>query len=192
MRNDAPDEGPERDVFAARLTPLPGPGGVNPAAAYLAQVVADALTSLSEKRTQEGKPALSTGLTHAIPSLTQSALGAVEGTLKSKSLDGALKEAQILAAYAETRERNANAVKLEAEAELALIAIARARLEMALEACKAFGVDPALVFAPGPTPTLVLGAGLATPSHESAPQPPMIAAADPSDELPEVGENTER
>lgn len=162
---------PDRDLLAACLTPVPGPAGVNPIAELLASEVADVLRDLSANRTGAGKAALPSTLTEGLPALTATALGAVEGTLRSKSLDGALKEAQVVATYEEARERNANAAKLQAEADLARIQAARARLALALEACRAFGVDPVTALGASGSPAVVLGEGLI-----GTPQLPQIAS----------------
>lgn len=181
-----PGDQPARDVLAVRMTPVPGPSGVNPVAEMLAQEVAAALERLDQNRAQSGSAGVPGLVSEGLPMLTATAVGALEGTLKSKSLDGALKEAQILAAYGEARERNANAEKLEAEAELARIAVARARLELALEKCRAFGVDPALALVTGGTAGLVLGEGLAAQVADGSPARQITAGAEAQTE--DVGE----
>jgi len=173
---DDSDE-PARDVFSAQLTRRPGPGGQNPVAQMLADEVASALRALSERRTEKDKAPLSRLMTDGLPSLTATAIGAIEGTLKSKSLDGALKEAQILAAYADARQKNAAAENLEADTDLKRLAAARERLSLALEACKAFGVDPAIALA-GDDPAIALGDGLISKPHERE----LAAGAEPTGE----------
>jgi hypothetical protein len=163
-----PEEQPDRDVFAARLTPLPGPTGINPLAELLAAEVQATLRSLDEKRGDAGKQPLPQAVTKGLPHLTATALGAVEGTLTSKSLDGELKKAQILAAYAEARERNANADKAEAEAEQARIAAARDRLALVLETLRAVGVDPAVALSKNDVFAVLLGDGLSAPLAAAA------------------------
>jgi hypothetical protein len=151
----------------------------------LAREVAQALQNLSERRSNAGKSGIPDVVREGLPSLTSVAVGAVEGTLKSRSLDGELKQAQILAAYGEARERNANAEKLEAEAELARIAVARARLEAALDACKAFGVDPVVALSASNAPALVLGLGLAEERDSSSAPTQLTAGAEPTGDVDE-------
>lgn len=174
-----PDEPPERDVFAARLTPVPDATGINPVAELLAAEVRSALLSLSDKREQEGKPAFPESLTKGLPNLTSTALGAVEGTLTSKSLDGELKRAQIVAAYAEARERNANAAKAEAEAQQVRIAAARERLALVLETFRALGVDPAVAMTTSGLFGVLLGEGLSTPLAETTAPPQAESGVEP-------------
>jgi hypothetical protein len=61
------------------------------------------------------------------------AVGAIEGTLKGKSLEGALKEAQILEAYASARQKNADAEKLEAEASKLRMETEKLRQDILME-----------------------------------------------------------
>jgi hypothetical protein len=184
---EAEHDASEREVLGARMTPVSGPQGVNPVAELLAREVAEALENLNARRINANKEKVPDLLREGLPSLTSTAAGAIEGTLKSRSLDGELKQAQILATYAEARERNAHAEKLEAEAELARINAARVRLEAALETCRMFGVDPLVALGVGGIPTIVLGAGLAE-QHLGAPAaPPQLAAgAEPITDTDEV------
>jgi len=71
-------------------------------------------------------------------------VGALEGTLKGKSLEGALKEAQILDAYASARQKNAEAEKLETEVELMRQQGAFERLERTIALMERLGAPVSL------------------------------------------------
>lgn len=171
------DKPPERDVLAAHVSALPGDSGGNPIAEVIADLTAT-IMSLGRQRLESAKPPLPKVSSEGLPALTATALGAVEGTLNSQGLDGALKEAQIMAMYAEARARNADAAKSEIEA-------ARARLALAVDACRAFGVDPALALTPGAVPAVLLGPGLSAEESPSEALPPHVSAGlDPRSDDP--------
>jgi len=142
------DEEPSREVFAAELVEVPRTGARNDLTEMLANAVQGVLASIDRERAAEGKDALPSQLTPALVSATRTALGAIEGTLKGKSLEGALKEAQILAYYAEIRERNANAARVEVETEQIQINAALDRLERILRLVKELGVEVKMVLLP--------------------------------------------
>jgi hypothetical protein len=142
------DEKPSREVFAAEMVEVPRTGARNDLTEMLADAIQGALASINRERAAEGKDALPSQLTPALVSVTRTALGAIEGTLKGKSLEGALKEAQILAYYAEIRERNANAARAEAETEQIHINAALENLERVLRLVKELGVEVKMVLLP--------------------------------------------
>lgn len=95
---------------------------------------------------------------------TATAVGAVEGTLKSKSLDGALKLAQIEETYARIRATNAQVELAHAQAAQVREDIAWQRLERAVELIKALGGEVSIIPLPDGRPGITIGHGLA--GHE--------------------------
>lgn len=171
-----------RQIFSAHMTPEPGPTGENPVSELLAEVIRTALGAKNEQRTTQGKQPLPRLLTEGLPSISSTAVGAVEGILKGKSLDGALKEAEIVARYAEAREKNANAEKAEAEAEQARIVTARERLSLVIDTFRALGVDPVVALTQSRQLAVLLGAGLSTQLPQPALPPQIAAGSEPVSE----------
>jgi cation diffusion facilitator CzcD-associated flavoprotein CzcO len=99
---------------------------------------------------------------------TATAVGAVEGTLKSKSLDGALKLAQIEETYARIRATNAQAELAHAQAVQVREDMAWQRLERAIELVKALGGEVSITRLPDGRPGITIGHGLAAPKELSA------------------------
>lgn len=143
---------PSRDIFAAELVRDPGPDGRNPVATeiggWLSRTIESVRAAFRRKRgkTPAEEPAPGSILAGKA---TATAVGAIEGTLKGKSLDGALKEAQVLEAYASARQKNAEAVKLEAEAEKLKQDAAFERLERAIALIERLGAPVGLARLPG-------------------------------------------
>lgn len=134
-----PWEKPEgRDILSLILQGQKGISGANPAAHLIGEMMRAALADMAAKEEQAGEHPISSEMRAVLAQATETALGAVEGKLRKASLEGALKEAEILKLYAEMRTDNAAAAKIEAETEAIRIANARARLEAALFAVKAF------------------------------------------------------
>jgi len=156
------DDTAEQEIFTAELVGEEGPDGRNPVAGYVAGFVARCVERIRQgiaERAGKQSPApnLAAGI---VGSATETAIGALEGTLKGKSLDGALKEAQIVATYAEAREKNAVAAKAEAEAEKVRQDTAMERLERAVELIEKVGGVVHLATFPDGRIGIVVGDGL--------------------------------
>jgi hypothetical protein len=116
---EASDEPESRDIFAAELVGDAGNDGQNPVASEIGNWIERGIERVRARiREWSGEsPASAPSQGSVITGkATATAVGALEGTLKGKSLEGAFKEAQILEAFATARQRNAEAAKLEAEA----------------------------------------------------------------------------
>jgi hypothetical protein len=111
-------ESPDREIAALRMREdLRYPGARHDLADALGALVAHMVTRLEDATHDDRMPQIIPSSTKPIlASATATAVGAVEGTLKGKSLDGALKAAQIEQAYADAREKNASAALKAAEA----------------------------------------------------------------------------
>jgi hypothetical protein len=195
---ESPEEPETRDVFAAEMVGDPGPDGLNPVSSEIASWVSSVIEALRarirKRPDQEAKEPAARGSVLA-GAATATALGALEGTLKGKSLDGELKEAQILDAYATARQKNADAEKLEAETALIRQEAAFDRLERTVALLERLGTPVNLAMtasgqlaivvgeqlvaefpeltAEGALPHLLRSSAPDTASEDSAPSTPM-------------------
>lgn len=177
---EAPGEN-ERDIFAAELVGEAGSKGHNPTTPEMGNWVARAIRlrnpvaqaaghSVSRiigwlhgilRRIRGQTPAEQPILGSSLGgSATATAIGALEGTLASKSLDGTLKEAQILDAYATARQKNADAIKLSVETEKLRQEMAFERLERVIELCERLGAPVRLAHTPSGRLAITVGEGL--------------------------------
>lgn len=163
------DPAPEQEVIVANLRE-DGSRAVprNSVADALAAAVGhlfDKIQQQDEPEEAAPRPEIEHPVKTVLKEATATAVGAVEGTLKSKSLDGALKLAQIEETYARIRATNAQAELAEAQAAQVREDIAWQRLERALELVKALGGDVSIVRLPDGRPGITIGNGLATPKQ---------------------------
>jgi len=154
--------GAGREVLSVRLVGDPGRSGRNPLARHLGALVTRGLDYLRRRwalrRGQEAPPPGAAA--EMMGSAAETAIGALEGTLKGRGLDGVLKEAQIEFAYAEAREKNAAALKAEAETEKIRQDAALERFERIVELIQKVGGTVNLVTFPDGRIGLVVGDGL--------------------------------
>jgi hypothetical protein len=176
------DPAPEQEVIVADLRE-------DPYRTALRNNVADALATAVghlfdkiQQRAEPEQPAAGAETDHPVKAVlkeaTATAVGAVEGTLKSKSLDGALKLAQIEETYARIRATNAEAELAQAQAAQVREDMAWKRLERALELVKALGGEVSIVRLPDGRPGITVGNGLAAPE--------LVAQSDPGLDKPET------
>jgi hypothetical protein len=158
LQNNPTNSGHEptrRDIAAIELDENCTPAAQNHVAQRVAELVGQALDALNNERQAEGKAPLE-GLRSVAVSATSTAIGAVEGTLKGKSLEGALKEAQIIREYAA-------ASKEQAEADRIRFDMAWAQLQNTLALFQTLGIEVRLVTLPDGRPGITIGGGLALP-----------------------------
>jgi hypothetical protein len=158
------ESSPEQEVVAADLREDPYRTALrNNVADALAAAVGHLLDKI-QQRDEPGPPAARTE-DHSVKSVlreaTATAVGAVEGTLKSKSLDGALKLAQIEETYARIRATNAQTELAQAQAAQVREDMAWQRLERAVELVKALGGEVSIIRLPDGRPGITVGHGLA-------------------------------
>jgi hypothetical protein len=159
---EAPDES-RRDIFAAELAGEPGPDGLNPVASEIGGWISRALEFLrARSRRKKGIPPAHEPTRGSILAgqATATAVGALEGKLRSTSLDGLLKEAHILDAYASARQKNAEAERQEVETEKLRQDLAFQRLERVIALCEKAGAKVELVQSPGGGIAITIGARL--------------------------------
>jgi hypothetical protein len=210
---DGSDE-PTRDIFTAELESLPGIGGELPVASEVGGMVEWAVNEVRRWFRKDRKADLSPSRVGPVArSATQTAVGALEGTLKSKSLDGELREAQVLDTYASIRQRNASskreeaealkleaeAVKLQAEAEQIRAQTRIEREERALirllevisKIENAVGAPVNIVYEPNGRVIITVGEGLTSrPDEFDGSLPAITATSAPTefpDQLPHAG-----
>jgi len=148
---DTPEDEENGDVFAAELEGEPGPEGANPVAREIGGWIARAIESVRDKlRRRKGLPPTAEPSQGSVVAerATATAVGALEGKLKSSSLEGVLKEASILDAYASARQKNAEAEKTEVETSKLRQDMAFERLERVIELCERLGAPVKLVELP--------------------------------------------
>jgi hypothetical protein len=162
------EESAEQELIAAGLQEDPSRAALrNNVADALAAAVGHLLDKI-QQRDEPGPPAAQsekdTPIKAVLKEATATAVGAVEGTLKSKSLDGALKLAQIEETYARIRATNAEAELAHAQATQVREEMAWQRLERTIELVKALGGEVAITRLPDGRPGITIGHGLT--AHE--------------------------
>jgi hypothetical protein len=146
----------ERDIIAIELAENSAPGAVNQVASTVAQVVGQALDALNTRRKANGAAAYDPRLKSTAVAATSVAIGAVEGTLKGKSLQGALAEAQVIREYA-------TAAKEQAEADRIRFEMAWAQVQNTLSLFQTLGIQVKMVTLPDGRAGIAIGDGLALP-----------------------------
>lgn len=164
----------ERDVAALRLREdLKLPGARHDLADALGGLVARIVTRL-EKATDDDEmpPVVPPEVKPILASATATLVQALEGTAKSKALDGALKAAQIEQAYADAHDKRAAAALKEAEAEKVRAETRRLEREAAiseltqvLQLAKALGIPIGTTRLPNGSLGITLGEGLVSDLH---------------------------
>jgi len=166
-----PDDEDEsgRDVAALRLREdLRFPGARHDLADALGGLVARIIARIEDATHDDGMPPIIPPDTKPIlASATATFVQALEGTAKSKALDGALKAAQIEQAYADAHDKRASAALKEAQAaEIRFEMRQKERdaaiqeLTQVLELIRTFGVSTDVCRPPNGVATLTLLEGL--------------------------------
>jgi hypothetical protein len=157
---ERPEEPECRDIFAAELIRDPGPEGQNPVASEIGTWVYSVIERLRARfgkhKSPESVESQARGSVIA-GTATATAVGALEGTLKGKSLEGALKEAQILETYASARQKNAEAEKLEVETEHLRQEAALDRLERTISLIQSLGAEVGIARTPNGELAITVG-----------------------------------
>jgi hypothetical protein len=160
---ERPEENAERDVFLAELVGEPGPDGRNPVAREIGGWITRVIESIRAKirRHRSLPPSFEESRASVVAGqATTTAVAALEGKLRSTSLDGVLKEAYILEAYANARLKNAQAEKQEAETEKLRQDMAFARLERVIALCESHGTPVKVIPQPGGRLAVSIGENL--------------------------------
>jgi hypothetical protein len=146
----------ERNIVSVEMAENCSISGRNDIAATLANVVGQALDAMNSRRGQGGSAAFDPKVKSTAMAATSIAVGAVEGTLKGKGLQGAIAEAQIVREYAA-------AEKDRAEAERIRFDMAWAHLQNTLALYQSLGIPIRMVTLPDGRSGIAIGDGLALP-----------------------------
>jgi hypothetical protein len=162
-RESESDEGGEIDVFAANLVEdrTAGSPTQNHVADALAAAVGHCFDRITARENQSDEITSESTLKVTLQEATSVAVGALEGKLKASSLDGALRQAQIVESYAKARESNALAALHQTQNAQIQQEMAWQQLEKTIGLIQSLGGSVSLIRLPDGRFGLTIGGDLA-------------------------------
>jgi hypothetical protein len=162
-RDGEADEGDEIDVFAANLVEdrTADSSTENHVADALAAAVGHCFDRITTRQNESDGTPSESAVKVTLQEATSVAVGALEGKLKASSLDGALRQAQIVESYAKARESNALAALHHTQNAQVQQEMAWQQLEKTIGLIQSLGGSVSLIRLPDGRFGLTIGGDLA-------------------------------